>query len=215
MAKTPSANEVLAFVRERGDHVSFAELQRDLPGAAGDQGLLLAENLVLWSNLSHEVCDAVMALIDQKRIHFFPSSPLTYAIDGALPTLQRATHLYDRTTSEERMAMCQVALDAMKAAVPLGINLEELNEKLAASGTQHLNDHNDWIGLMEHSWEFRHCWDGTFSEAGRLNGPWPHIGERSYFDGYYYDPRDGETYGRAVGGEPLEEEEPAAAGPLH
>jgi hypothetical protein len=111
-------------------------------------------------------------------------------------------HLYDRTTTEERMAMCEVAMGAIKAAAPTGITIEELNAVLAARGMQQLNDHNDWIGLMEHSWPFRHCWDGTFSEDGRLNGPWPQRGSRSYLDGCYYD-ADGKVYGKAIGGEPL------------
>ncbi len=62
-----------------------------------------------------------------------------------------------------------------------------------------LKDHTEWKLVMQHMWEFRHGWDGTFSEDGRLNGPWPQIGERSYLDGYYYD-KDGKTYGRPIGG---------------
>jgi hypothetical protein len=114
-----------------------------------------------------------------------------------------AKHLYARTSVEERMAMCMVAVLAIRAERPVGITLQELNGYLAACGMQQLNDHNDWIGLMEHKWEFRHGWDGTFSDEGRLNGPWPQKGTRSYLDGYYYD-REGNCYCRAEGGDPAD-----------
>ena len=109
----------------------------------------------------------------------------------------------DDWTDEERIAMCQIALDAIKATVPVGITLEELNEALAAAGMRRLSGHKEWILVMQYSWEFRHCWDGTFSKDGRLNGPWPQIGERSFLDGYYYD-RDGNAYEMPIGGEPFD-----------
>src|SRR5262249_73712 len=81
--------------------------------------------------------------------------------------------LYERTTEREGMGMCTVAVLAIKAHRPDGITLQELNEYLAACRMQQLKDHNDWIGLMEHQWEFRHGWDGSLTDEGRLNGPWP------------------------------------------
>jgi hypothetical protein len=70
-----------------------------------------------------------------------------------------AKHLYARTSIEERIAMCTVAVLAIRAARPVGITLQELNGYLAACGMQQLNEYNDWIGLMQHKWEFRHGWD--------------------------------------------------------
>lgn len=96
--------------------------------------------------------------------------------------------LYERTTTKERMAMCDVVVRAIKTAVPVGITLQEANLALASAGLTQLNNHEDWIGLMEHQWEFRHGWDGSLSNDGRLNGPWPQEGKGvSYWDGYYYD----------------------------
>lgn len=74
---------------------------------------------------------------------------------------------------KERMAMCMVATLAIRAHRPDGVTLQELNEYLVACGMQQLNDHDDWISLMEYAPAFRHGWDGTFTDEGRLNGPWP------------------------------------------
>jgi hypothetical protein len=86
---TPEA--VLQFIKERGDNVTFAELSR-MDGASGHYVFELGENVVCWSGISKELCDALRDLREADRIHFASTSHLTYLIDGAtlnLPLVKR------------------------------------------------------------------------------------------------------------------------------
>jgi len=44
--------------------------------------------------------------------------------------------------------MCEVAVAAIKAAVPFGINLQELNVALVEADMQPLNDHEERISVI-------------------------------------------------------------------
>lgn len=82
-------NEILELVRSR-DHVSFAELNRLIPGfSGGETSLLLTgkENIVVWANMTDDGYNAVSELLTGKLVHLSPASFLVYLADGICLTL--------------------------------------------------------------------------------------------------------------------------------
>ena len=82
------------------DHVSFAELHHNIPNFAGDTAMGLDTTggpidlgnltVILWDGMSKEAHNTISDLLANGVIKLQPSTPLTYAIDGAtfnIPTL--------------------------------------------------------------------------------------------------------------------------------
>ena len=72
-------------------------------GAQGEQRLLLGEdpgsNTVLWEGLNESLADALIGLVKTGRMNCRPTSPLVYAVDGAvlkLPIARRPGYRYRR-----------------------------------------------------------------------------------------------------------------------
>ena len=82
-----------AIARCGGRGVSFVELEREVPGFKGDCAIELRENLVIWSHMSEEFCEAFTALLDAKEIALTPTSVLVYMCDGAVPNMPIAKRL--------------------------------------------------------------------------------------------------------------------------
>ena len=81
-------NQICKFIKNRGEHVSFAELQRYIPGFEGEYAFGLGEyNTWLWFTLSMEASNALKALMDEGKIFFHPASVLTYQVDGLMPNV--------------------------------------------------------------------------------------------------------------------------------
>ena len=83
-----STADVLAienYVRDQGGGVSFAELCRvmaPLMPVKGEWAIELADNLVLWAGVSDRFKNAVLQLVNERRIHARPTRLLVYLIDG-------------------------------------------------------------------------------------------------------------------------------------
>lgn len=94
---TELADRIVAFVKRR-DHVTFAELDREVPGFApsgSEETFLFASgfdpNVIFWL-VGKAGSDALAECIDQGRITFHATNMITYLIDGAhvsLPILKR------------------------------------------------------------------------------------------------------------------------------
>lgn len=80
------ADAIEAYVR-RTDWVTFVELLRHIPSAKGNLSLHLSGNLVLWDGVSDLFADAMALLKDQRRIFPWPTTYLTYLIDGGMLNL--------------------------------------------------------------------------------------------------------------------------------
>ena len=85
-------DSILALIRDR-QHVTFAELGRDIPGFTGDMRMLHASdpNIVIWPWCSDEAIDAVSDLLAAKLIFFHPLSALSILIEDhpMLPRVSR------------------------------------------------------------------------------------------------------------------------------
>lgn len=74
--------DIYNFVKERG-YVSFVELSNNIEGFNGDLAICLGENIIIWSGMSQEACDALRQLTHvDKTIEYIPASPLVYLCDG-------------------------------------------------------------------------------------------------------------------------------------
>lgn len=91
--------QILAFIHQRRGRVSFVELRRHLGGERfdGDRLLLSADgaNILLWTGMSDDIADALLALLAEERIELRTTPILTYAADGGglnLPIAARRFH---------------------------------------------------------------------------------------------------------------------------
>lgn len=88
------ADAIEAYVRQY-DWVTFVELGRRLDpyfDLKGSWALEVAPNVILWLGMSQQFVDAVEELRHAKRVWAWPSSFLTYMIDGGglkLPLAKR------------------------------------------------------------------------------------------------------------------------------
>jgi hypothetical protein len=74
--------EILAFVRER-DFVTFAALHKHFAGdAREDTEIVLPGNRVIWAGLPLPLIEAVLALLDQRRLASVPGNKAAYRRDG-------------------------------------------------------------------------------------------------------------------------------------
>ncbi|MDP3010506.1 MAG: hypothetical protein Q8N30_15745 [Methylococcales bacterium] len=62
-------NQIFELIKKR-DHVSFAELCRDIPDFSGEFIFYNSalENLILWDNISQEGVDAMKHLLSNSQI---------------------------------------------------------------------------------------------------------------------------------------------------
>lgn len=79
------------FIKDYENNISFAELAQRVDGFQGDISILhsLGKNsrgeekdVVVWSGVSQEAAEHIIKLINDKKIHYMPASPLTYLLDG-------------------------------------------------------------------------------------------------------------------------------------
>jgi len=69
------------------DHVSFVELKENFPELFGGEIAICLPNypnLIVWQGFTKEGADLILRLVNEKKLFLLPSSPLIYAIDGAL-----------------------------------------------------------------------------------------------------------------------------------
>lgn len=83
------------------DHVSFAEINREIPGSTGDVAMVVRDNdqLILWPYLSEECFNVLDDLETLGEMYSQPCSVLPYWIDGVLPSFpvaRRPNYCYKR-----------------------------------------------------------------------------------------------------------------------
>lgn len=89
------ADAIEAYVKQY-DWVTFAELLHRMDGFADVRGTIaleIAPNVVLYAGLSDAFADAVRQLQSEKRIWPYPTSMLTYFIDGGGLTIPLAKRI--------------------------------------------------------------------------------------------------------------------------
>jgi len=78
--------ELLAFMKERGPGVSFAELQKMRLGVEGEFWFGNEDiNIWFWFNLSENVAQAFCEMWNDEIIVLLPVDPLIYFCDGIVP----------------------------------------------------------------------------------------------------------------------------------
>lgn len=85
-----NAETIRDFVAERGNNVSFAELDQLTGFRDRENGFEIgwrSQNIVFWSGISEEGCDALDAALDADLIHYHPTSAFIYLLDGTMPQL--------------------------------------------------------------------------------------------------------------------------------
>jgi hypothetical protein len=85
------ADLVVEFVGKRGPGVSFVEIERHLDGLGfpidGHKALCTAKNVVFWMGMSQPFVQLMQGLVASERLEMKPTIWLTYALDGALPSM--------------------------------------------------------------------------------------------------------------------------------
>lgn len=108
------ADAIEAYVKQY-DWVTFPELQRRLEPFAeveGTMALELVPNVVLWVGMSEPFADAIQQLQREKRIWPWPTSALTYMIDGGMLKIPIAKRLPKGGYKHERwLPVCFRILD--------------------------------------------------------------------------------------------------------
>ena len=83
--------QTLSMIRAKGN-VSFAEMEREIPGFKGNWALELEHNLMLWC-VSEETSKAFLSLMEEKKIVGNSCSVLVYVADGIMSGLPVAKRL--------------------------------------------------------------------------------------------------------------------------
>lgn len=83
--------EIYEFVKQRR-YVSFAEIQNKY-GKGKFSIVLPKKNIFLWVQLPKEVVDAILNLIEEKKLFLHPSCLLVYFCDGKVLTLPIAKRI--------------------------------------------------------------------------------------------------------------------------
>ena len=82
MSDAALEDALLAFVREH-DYVTFAALHKHFAGDAREPTeIALPGNRVIWAGLPKPLIDAVLALLDQRRLAAIPGNLAAYRRDG-------------------------------------------------------------------------------------------------------------------------------------
>jgi len=77
-------DEVVKYVTGR-EYVTFVELERLLKehiDTTGEFCMELAENVILWVNMSEAWVELMQRLLKEHRLFLHPSEPLVYFMDG-------------------------------------------------------------------------------------------------------------------------------------
>lgn len=77
-------DQVLEYV-EKQNNVTFAELSKMFPQFRGGNMAICAPdhpNTVIWCDMQEEAASIIDNLIKAGKVHFYPTSSLTYMIDG-------------------------------------------------------------------------------------------------------------------------------------
>lgn len=77
-------DEIYDFI-DRTGAVSFVEIRNRF--GSGEWWIETKENLYVGIALAEDVCKAIMELKDEKKILYYPTTPLVYIADGGLPTI--------------------------------------------------------------------------------------------------------------------------------
>ena len=121
---TQIKQQIVEYVERMGGGVSFVELERNVEGFSGEYEFgILEKNLVFWQGVSNEAVDALNALMESGEVELVPTSPLTYHVDGAVPSLPVAKQA--RAYKEPRW-------------VPIAINLPQVHPARHANQTSRL-----------------------------------------------------------------------------
>ncbi len=94
--------EILNYIKKDPKGVSFAELRSHIEGFYGWYALgWHQKNIVFWFHMSKDAAEAIIELLDEGIIEMLPTEPLTYIIDGRMPSAPIAKQL-NRTYKEKR-----------------------------------------------------------------------------------------------------------------
>lgn len=79
--------KIMQRIADVGGHATFVELGKLLfPDENGTHCVSIAErpNTILWSDMSEQLASAFQGLLEDKKITYTPTPPLTYMIDGGM-----------------------------------------------------------------------------------------------------------------------------------
>lgn len=112
------AEEIHEIVRVRR-HVSFAELERMIPGFKGDSPrrcFCLSEHpsLVIWLNLSDEALLALEELRKAKKVFLNPCSYLVYLVDGKMLNLPIPKRMPRKDVKKDYWVPCVLDIEPTK-----------------------------------------------------------------------------------------------------
>ena len=78
--------EVFDFINRPAGR-SFVEIEEEF--GIGNHSLKMKElNVVLWNALTKETVDAIIELMNKKKVMAIPTNPATYLIDGVIPDME-------------------------------------------------------------------------------------------------------------------------------
>ena len=90
------SDDLLRLLKFRGDGLSFAEILRFIPRAAGDRSIELGKkNLLIWTGVSQELIDTINELEKLGLAELKGCSQLTYLADGSVLNLPLARNFRD------------------------------------------------------------------------------------------------------------------------
>ena len=93
--------DIYDLIKDKNEHVSFAQMQKYIPGFEGEYSFGKGEyNIWFWFNCSWEATIALKSLMGKGKIHIHPTEALVYYVDGLVPDVPIATS--DRNYKEER-----------------------------------------------------------------------------------------------------------------
>ena len=94
--------KIMRSMDELEDYVSFADLKARVEGFQGPLAIVHHEfeNIVIWAGVSWEFHDAMNELMETQEVFLESTTPLTYIIDGLVPSLPVAKSL--RNYNRER-----------------------------------------------------------------------------------------------------------------
>ena len=76
--------QIFVVVKKLRGGVSFVEIKREIPEFRGDKNFEVEPNLVVWSGVSAEGVDALVRLINSKKVCLVSGSYLSYLADGVI-----------------------------------------------------------------------------------------------------------------------------------
>ncbi|MBN2060739.1 MAG: hypothetical protein JW882_10025 [Deltaproteobacteria bacterium] len=81
-------NKIINIIKEKGNGVSFVELDREIVKFKDDLKMALGDNnIYVWFGLSEEAITVIKELLNDRIIELHPTEPLVYYIDGSVPNV--------------------------------------------------------------------------------------------------------------------------------